>query len=292
MASGSTVPRRMLGRRLKQLRERSGVSQATASRAIQIAPQTLWRIETGQPGPKLKDIYVETLCRLYSAPEDETPELVGLAAETKNNGWWHAYGDVVPADFDLYLGLEESACRLTTFHLTLLPGLLQTANYRRAVIWAAYPGIPTADVESRIQISANRQARLMEPPEQFSATMFLGEAAVRYRVGGPGVMDEELHHILEVSRLPSVSIRVVPMTIEMPLPLLVGSFSLLEFPSHPTARLSEPPVVYVEGYTGALYLDKRGEIDQYKLACKAIRAAALSEEDTRQLVRDIAREYQ
>jgi DNA-binding XRE family transcriptional regulator len=282
----------MLGRRLKQLREKAGVSQAAACRAIEVAPQTLWRIETGQPGPKLKDIYVDTLCRLYGAPEGETPELIGLVGETKNNGWWYAYSDVVPTDFDLYLGLEECARKMTSLHLTLLPGLLQTASYRRAVIWAAFPGMPTAEVERRVQIQTNRQSRLMEPPEQFSVNMFLGEAALRYPVGGRSVIQEQRYHILEASRLPCVTLRVVPMSIEMAAPLMTGSFTLLEFPPHPTSRLSEPPVVYIEGYTGALYLDKPGEIERYKLAGSAIHSVALNEEDTRQLIVEIAREYE
>ncbi|WP_153409903.1 helix-turn-helix domain-containing protein [Nocardia macrotermitis] len=282
----------MLGRQLKQLRERSGVSQAAACRAIEIAPQTLWRIETGQPGPKLKDIYVETLCRLYSVPEDDAAVLISLVAETKSPGWWHAYGDAVPSDFDLYLGLEEAARRLTTYQITLLPGLLQTADYRRAVIWAAYPGMPTVNVESRIEFTSKRQQRLLEPSDQFRMNVFVSEAAIRHRVGGRSVMSEQLHHLVSVSRTPTVTVRVLPLTIEMPLHLLAGSFTLLEFPPHPTSRLTEPPVVYIEGYTGALYLDKPGEIDRYKLACKAIRAAALNEQDSRHLILDIAREFE
>ncbi|WP_067680214.1 helix-turn-helix domain-containing protein [Nocardia miyunensis] len=292
MTAGSTIPRRMLGRRLKQLRERSGVSQAAACRAIEIAPQTLWRIETGQPGPKLKDIYVDTLCRLYSAPEDDAAVLIGLVAETKSPGWWHAYGDAVPTDFDLYLGLEEAACRLTTFQIALLPGLLQTADYRRAMIWATFPSMPTVEVERRIELALKRQVRLRETPGQFSIRAYLSEAALRHRVGGSAVMADQLHHLVAASQLPTVALQVVPLTVEMPMHLVAGSFTLLEFPSHPTSRLTEPPVVYVEGYTGALYLDKPGEIDRYKLACKAIRAAALSEHDSRQLILDIAREFE
>ncbi len=291
MASGS-VPRRMLGRRLKQLREKAGVSQAAACRAIEIAPQTLWRIETGQPGPKLKDIYVETLGRLYAVSETEIAELVKLVAETKNSGWWYAYSDVVPPDFDVYLGMEESARTMTSLQLTLVPGLLQTTNYRRAVIWAGFPGMSTAEVERRIQIQANRQGRLMEPPEQFTVTMFVGEAALRYPVGGQSVMQEQRFHLLEVARLPTVTVRVVPMTIEMPVALVAGSFVLLDFPPHATERLSEPPVVYIEGYTGALYLDKPGEIDRYNQTCRAIHTMALNEEKSREFILDITKENQ
>ncbi|MFI1919818.1 helix-turn-helix domain-containing protein, partial [Nocardia sp. NPDC020380] len=288
-SSGSTVPRRMLGRQLRLLREKAGVTVAQACRTIEVSPQTMWRLEGGQ-GVKLKDIYVKALCELYRSDDDEIAALMGLVQETKRTGWWHAYGDAVPTYFDLYLGLEEAAQRLTTYHLTLLPGMLQTAAYRRAVIWGAYPGMPTVDVERRIEIAAQRQKRLQEPRDRFGMNMFLGEAALRYGVGGPAVIAEQLRHIIAVSRLPTATVRVVPFGTEAVLPLITGSFTLLEFAPH--ANFTEPPVLYVEGYTGALYLDKPGEIDQYRLALKAIRAAALNEHETRELVLNIAKEFE
>ncbi|MCU1644517.1 MAG: family transcriptional regulator [Nocardia sp.] len=288
-SSGSTVPRRMLGRQLRQLREKAGVTVAQACRTIEVSPQTMWRLEGGQ-GVKLKDIYVKALCELYRSGDEEIIALMGLVQETKRTGWWHAYGDAVPTYFDLYLGLEESAQKLTTYHLTLLPGMLQTAAYRRAVIWGAYPGMPTADVERRIEIAAQRQKRLQEPRNHFGMNAFLGEAALRYRVGGSAIIAEQLRHIVAVSRMPTATVRIVPLGIETISPLITGSFTLLEFAPH--THFTEPPVVYVEGYTGALYLDKPGEIDQYKLALKAIRGAALSEQETRELVLNIVEEFE
>ncbi|MFD0364048.1 helix-turn-helix domain-containing protein [Nocardia sp. GCM10030253] len=286
--SGSTVPRRMLGRQLRQLREAAGVTVTQACKTIEVSAQTMWRLEGGQ-GVKLKDIYIKALCELYRANDDDTAALMGLVQETKRTGWWHAYGDAVPNYFDLYLGLEESARKLTLFHLALLPGLLQTPAYRRAVIWGAYPGMPTVDVERRIEIAAKRQKRLREPRDRFSMNVFVGEAALRYPIGGPSVAAEQLRHIVEISRSATLTVRAVPLSAETALPLIAGSFTLMEFPAHP--QFTEPPVVYVEGYTGALYLDKPSEIDQYKSACKAIRSAALDEQATRELVLDIAKEY-
>ncbi|MEV6067719.1 helix-turn-helix transcriptional regulator [Nocardia sp. NPDC052001] len=291
MAAGSTVPRRLIGRTLKQLREQSGVPAVQAYKLIDVSAQTLWRIETGQPGPKIRELDVGALCKLYSADEDTSAALLGLVAETKSPGWWHNYGSAVPSHFDLYLGMEEAACTLTTLHLNLLPGLVQTPGYRRAVIWAAYPGMPTSEVEQRIEISAKRQQRLTEDPDAFSVTMYICESALRWPVGGPAVMAEQLRHIVDVSTLPTASIRVVPKDIPTPLPLIVGTFTLMEFPVYTGTRLTEPALIYVEGYTGALYLDKPGEMDRYRAACKALRATALSEQETRQLVLSIAEEY-
>ncbi|MFE3225571.1 helix-turn-helix domain-containing protein [Nocardia sp. NPDC059228] len=290
MAVGSTVPRRLIGRTLKQLREQSGVPAVKAYRLIDVSPQTLWRLETGQPGTKVREVDVHALCRLYGADDDTTAALIGLIAETKSPGWWHDYGSAVPSYFDLYLGMEESARQLTTLHLNLLPGLLQTPSYRRAVIWAAYPGMPTAEVEQRIEISAKRQQRLNEPPVDFSVVMYICESALRWSVGSPAVMAEQLRHIVSVSKLPTVSIRVVPLGVATPLPLIVGTFTLMEFPAYADSRLTEPPLVYVEGFTGALYLDKPGELDLYKAAVRTLRTVAKSEQDTRELVLNIAKE--
>ncbi|MGW4247104.1 helix-turn-helix domain-containing protein [Nocardia sp. NPDC004722] len=292
MAVGSTVPRRLIGRTLKQLREQSGVPAARAQKLIDVSPQTLWRLETGQAGTKIREVDVDALCRLYDADEDTTAALIGLVAETKSPGWWHDYGAAVPSYFDLYLGMEEAARRLTTLHLNLLPGLLQTPGYRRAVIWAAYPGMPTVEVEQRIEISAKRQQRLDESPTAFSVAMFICESALRWSVGGPAVMAEQLRHIANVSKLPTASIRVVPLDAATPLPLIVGAFTLMEFPVFADTRLTEPPLVYVEGFTGALYLDKQGELDMYRAAVRTLRTTALNERDTRELVLSIAEEYE
>ncbi|WP_330180356.1 helix-turn-helix domain-containing protein [Nocardia sp. NBC_01503] len=292
MAAGSTVPRRLIGRTLKQLREQAGIPAVRAYKLIDVSAQTLWRIETGQPGPKIREIDVNALCRLYGADEDIVAALIGLVAETKSPGWWHNYGAAVPSHFDLYLGMEESARKLTTLHLNLLPGLLQTPGYRRAVIWAAYPSMATVEVEQRIEISAKRQQRLSEDPADFSVTMYVCESALRWAIGGPAVMAEQLRHIADLMGLPTVSIRVVPMGIATPLPLIVGTFTLMEFPMFANSRLTEPPLVYVEGYTGALYLDKPGEMEQYRAACKILRATALSEPETRRLVLSIAEEFE
>lgn len=291
MAIGSTVPRRLIGRTLKQLREQSRVPAVKAYKLIDVSPQTLWRIETGQPGTKIREVDVDALCRLYSADEDTAATLIGLVPETKSPGWWRDYGAAVPSYFDLYLGMEESARRLTTLHLNLLPGLLQTPSYRRAVIWAAYPGMPTTEVEQRIEISAKRQQRLNEPATSFGVTMYICESALRRPIGGPAVMAEQLRHIVAASQLPTASIRVVPLDIPTPLPLIVGPFTLMEFPGYADTPLTEPPLVYVENYTGALYLDKPAELDRYRAAARSLGTMALSEQDSTQLVLSIAQEY-
>ncbi|MCP9619354.1 Uncharacterised protein [Nocardia otitidiscaviarum] len=287
--SGSTVPRRMLGRQLRRLREDAGVSVAAACRTIEVSAQTMWRLEGGQ-SVKLKDIYIRALCVLYGASDDDTAALLGLVAETKRTGWWHSYGDAVPGHFDLYMGLEEAAKRLTMFQLTLLPGMVQTADYRRAMVWTVHPQMPTAEVERRVELMTKRQQRLHD--SGFELNVLLSESALHHQVGGPGVMADQLAHLLEIGRRRNVSIRVIPYSVDSWIGLQVGHFVFLEFPLHRETKWTEPPVVYVEGYTGALYLDRDNEIQQYRAAIAEIRRVALDESDTRDLVTHTARSKQ
>lgn len=290
--TGSTVPRRMLGRQLKRLREQSGVSPSAAAKAIEVSTQTLWRMESGQPGPKLKELYVGVLCRMYGANSEETQALTGLVAEAKKPGWWHSYSDAIPAHFDLFIGLEEAAKRLTTFQLTLVPGLLQTPEYRRAVAWVELPNHPTPEVDRLVEVHERRRARLRDNGDRLSLDVLLAESALHHEVGGAAVMAGQLRHLAEIGTLTNVSVRVIPQSVGSHIGLITGSFVMLEFPPHPTSRLTEPPVAYVQGYTGALYLDQHTEIGKYRDALVRLGHVALDRERSRSLLLEMVREYE
>ncbi|MBF6063686.1 helix-turn-helix domain-containing protein [Nocardia terpenica] len=274
---------------LKQLREKAGVSPEAARKAIGVSPNTLWRLETAQ-SVRLYPPMIERLCEVYGASEEVTQTLLGLIEEAKKPGWWHAYGDTIPKDFDLFLGLEEAAQRVVVFYMNGIPGLLQTDEYRRAMAWVLHPNKATEEIEQRIERNAKRRERLSDP-KKFSLLAILSEAALRHRVGEPGIMIDQLQRLLEAGRLPNVSIRVIPLAVVGHLGMLVGNFTLLEFPRNKTEWLTEPPVVYVEGYTGALYLDKESDVRQYREACPLLERAALDEDASRELILEIVEEY-
>ena len=122
--TGSTVPRRQLGRYLRDLRNSQRLTVRAAAERLEWSEAKIWRIETGQVS--LRSLDVEAMCRIYGAPAELTQGLMGLAKETKAKGWWQAYGDVIPDWLDLYIGLEESASRISWYESGLVPGLLQT----------------------------------------------------------------------------------------------------------------------------------------------------------------------
>lgn len=288
---GSAVPRRVLSRQLKQLREEAGVSPAVAAERIGIAPNTMWRLESGYP-VRLYPPMIESLCELYNASDEVTQALLTLHEESKQSGWWYAYRGALREDFNLYLSLEEAAERLTIFQPTIIPGLLQTADYRRTLIRAAYPDVADNEIDRRVEVQMHRQDRL-RAAKQLSLTVLLGEAALHNRVGGPDVMLQQLHHLDAIGELPNVSIRVVPFANPSPYGILTDSFIFMEFPQQRSTAISltATPVVYVEGYTGALYADKEEEIRQYVDVIPKIKNAALSQDESRALVRDNTKEY-
>lgn len=287
---GSAVPRRVLSRQLKQLREESGVSPAVAAKRIGIAANTMWRLESGYP-VRLYPPMIESLCELYEASPDTTKTLLELLERSRQPGWWYAYRGAIREGFDLYLGLEEAAERVTTFQAMMIPGLLQTDDYRRATVQVAYPGITADEIDRRVEVQMRRQDRLQD--ENFALNVLLSEAALRHRVGGREVMAQQMRHLVNVGKLPNVSIRVVPFANPNPYGLLSGSFILMEFPQrNGSVSLVESPVAYVEGYTGALYQDKEDEIRQYLAVIPEIEKAALSEDQSADLVRNVTKEYE
>ncbi|WP_327119794.1 helix-turn-helix domain-containing protein [Nocardia sp. NBC_01730] len=288
--TGSTLPRRMLGRQLRELRNKSGVSVEVAREAIGVGKQTLWRMETGQP-VRLNPLFIERLCKVYGASEDVTNMMLGLAEEAGRTGWWHAYGDAIPKHFDLFVGLEEAAKRIVSYQTTLLPGLLQTDEYRRAITWVDSPTMPTAEVERRIELFNRRKIRLTMTDNALTVEALVDEAMLHRAIGGPAVMADQLNCLAKVGELPNVSVRVIPLKAEAYAGLVVGPFVLLEFPRHPTAHLTEPPVIYVQGHTGALYLEKSEEVRQYQYAHADLQRSALDELHSRSLIRKIAKEY-
>src|SRR5450759_1645068 len=146
--TGSTVPRRQLGRYLRELRNQERLTVRLAAEKLEWSEAKIWRIETGQTS--LRSLDVEAMCKIYGARPDLTEALMGLAKETKARGWWHAYGDAIPERFDVYIGLEEAASQLSWYASELVPGLLQTEDYGRTLIAADNPGVAEEEISRRV----------------------------------------------------------------------------------------------------------------------------------------------
>ena len=295
MAIGSTLPRRALGRRLRELRLTSKKSQLAAGLAIEVSKQGIGRLEEGQP-VRISTAQFRDLLGFYEAEEGTKEEVLGLLQEVKaakgdpSRGWWRAYADVVNPHFDHFMSLEQACSSMSTFQLTLVPGLLQTPAYRQWIMETTDPGISGVDRERHLELMARRQRRLRDDPE-FTLEVLLSESTLRHQVGGREVMGEQVRHLTAIGARPNVSIRAIPFGVGGHFGLIAQSFTLFEFPPLRAGRSPEPPVVFVEGFVGALFLEEDGVIERHRRAVGSLRDVALSEGDTRHLMQDIAEEY-
>jgi transcriptional regulator with XRE-family HTH domain len=288
--TGSTVPRRQLGRYLRDLRNGQRLTVRVAAERLEWSEAKIWRIETGQVG--LRSLDVEAMCRIYGAAPDLTEALMGLAKETKARGWWHAYGDVIPEGFDVYIGLEEAAASFSWYESELVPGLLQTDGYARAVIGVDNPGVGDEEIDRRVHVRIARQGLLTRVTAAPELKIVLNEAIVRRPVGGLEVMAAQLRRLLDASELPNVALRVMPFSAGLHPGIMSGPFVMLRFPLNGDGRPSEPPTVYADGFTGELYLDKPKEIQRYDEAFGGIWAGALDERASQDLISQASEELE
>lgn len=287
--AGSTLPQRLMAKSLVRLRKSADISQDAAAKHIQVGSQTLWRWETGRGRSLPKRVYIEALCRFYNAPVEVREALLALTEGAHDSAWWHRYTKAIPEDFDFFLGFEMSASAMWTHQSLLLPGLVQTEEYRRAMIDAAGFGASPLVSKQWIELTARRQKRLGEDGFSFNAVM--PESVLHYPIGGPAIMSEQLEKLAETSGLPGVSIRIVPWSVGGHAGLTSGSFVLFDFPPQKLDWMNEDPVVYIEQRASDLYLSDTAAVEQYRSVYHAIEDVALPEDESKQLILKIAEEF-
>lgn len=267
-AHSPTVRRRRLASELRRLRDAAGLTIDEVGEKLECSASKISRMETGQVGVNPRD--ARDIFRLYGLEADELEAYVQLAREARKKGWWQAYSEVFTGSF---VGLESEAASLRTFQALLVPGLLQTEEYVRAVITAIRPDGVESQIERRVAGRMKRQRLLTEvdPPEYWAV---IDESVLHHTVGGPGVMARQLRHLCDISALPNVTLQVVPFSAGAH-PGMEGPFLILSFPEQ-----ADPDVVYVENTTTGVYLEEESDIHTYTLMFDHLRAAALSVEDS------------
>ncbi|SDQ93286.1 Helix-turn-helix domain-containing protein [Thermostaphylospora chromogena] len=265
MAYNSTLGRRQLAERLRRLRLESGLSIDDVAEKLMCSASKISRLETGKRGAVLKD--VRDLCQIYGAV-DQMEELLALARESRRPGFRHEYGDLRDDTLYPYIQYEEQASRIIDFQTCYVPALLQTEAYARALVRGVLPEIDEEVLVSRVAVRMQRQ-KLLTKSDGPTLTALIHESVLHHRVGGVTVMREQLDRIIEAAALPSVTVRLIPFTAGATMGF-VNTFVLLDLP------LSSPPsLVYLEGLTGADYLEKPKEIAVYREAVKNITEKAL-----------------
>lgn len=267
-SSGSpTVRRRELGTLLRGLRLGRGLTVDQVSAELLCSPSKVSRMETGQRGATLRD--VRDLCDFYGVTDTaERERLMQLARDGKQHGWWQP----LSLDHRDYVGYEQDAASLTIFQSAVVPGLLQTPDYTRAIHQAGVPPFDEATIEDRVKERSTRQ-QLLDRETPPTVDIFLDEPVLQRPLGGPGAMLEQLNRIIEETERPALSIRVVPYSVGAH-PALESNFTILQFQG-----LADT-VVYVEGLVGPTYLKRQQEVERYMLVVEALENLALSPEDS------------
>jgi transcriptional regulator with XRE-family HTH domain len=274
---GPTVLRMLLGTQLRRLREASGLSPDQAGYEIRGSRSKISRVEHGRVGFKERD--VADLLTLYGVTDEQVREqMLSLARQANTQGWWARYGDVLPDWFEAYVGLEEAASLIRSYELQFVPGLFQTEDYAHAVTVLGHRAATEEEIEHRVGLRMKRQALLTGPEPGPRIWAVVDEAALRRPLGGHAVMRAQLQHLMDVATLPQVTLQVMPFR-HGGHAAAGGSFTVLRF-----TEAEIPDVVYIEQLTGALYLERRDEVDHYMEVMNRLSAEAETPAGTREVL--------
>jgi hypothetical protein len=281
-AGGPTVLRMLLGAQLRRLREAANITRDDAGYHIRASGSKISRMELGRVSFKERD--VTDLLDLYGVDDGaEREKLVQLTREANATPWYQKFQDVVPDWFNVYVGLEEAAQLIRYYEVQFVPGLLQTADYARAVIQQGAPGLDPDEVERRVQLRLGRQ-KLLSRPNPPRLWAIVDEAALRRPSGGRDVHAAQLEKLINLIGEPAITLQVMPFKYGGHA-AEGGGFHLMRFPESDL-----PDIVYVEYLTGAHYIDKPEEVERYAAVMERLSVAATSPDRTRDILTDLLKE--
>ena len=274
---GPTLRRRRLGAELKRCREAAGLTQENVSRHFEWHSAKVTRIETARVAVTPRD--VKDLLTLYGVGDQAYRDaMVELARLSRERSWWTDYRDIMrPGNF---IGLEAGAAAMRAWEPIIVPGLLQTEAYMRALMRTGMPTEPESHLTRRVSLRLTRQGRLTGPrPLELHA--IVDESAVRRVIGGEDVMGDQLRHLIETAQLPNVTVQVLPFGAGEH-QFLGGPAALLEF--RETTHLD---VVYLEGLAGDSYEEQPSEVARYRKEFERLSARALDHRQTIKMIESL-----
>ncbi|WP_231849790.1 helix-turn-helix domain-containing protein [Saccharopolyspora erythraea] len=275
--SDPTVRSQELGDELRALREANTLSLVDAARRIDASGSKLSRIETGISAPSAED--VSGLLVLYGVTGEKRRELLALARESERRGWWQRNHPGFAERQRTLVSLEAKADSIVNFEAIVVPGLLQTGEYTRAIMQGV--GVkPESEIEARMvtRLHRHKVLRRERPPRLLA---ILDELVLHRRIGGGDVLRRQLEFLVEASTLPNINVRVVPND-GLAHPGIEGAFTVLR-------RSGRSPVIFAETLTSCIFLEDRIEIERYESALRTLSERALDERQSVQLMTDLAR---
>jgi len=278
-----TLRRRELGVKLRGLRLQASLTVEDVAFRLLCSQSKISRLETGQRAVSLRD--VRDLCGIYGVHDPaEQEHLMSLARAANQRGWWQEYDDLGDVRHYTYIGLEDQAAKISIFHSSSVPALLQTEEYARTLIRGMLSPINDNALNERIEARLVRQKRLTAPrPPRLN--VFIDEAALRRCVGNAAIMSAQAARILELTELPNVTVRVVSYDAGAH-PAMDSMFSFLEF-NNP----SVPGIVYVEGLAGNIYIERETDLERYRQTLERLASAALDSEASADFIKKMSETF-
>lgn len=282
--SSSTMRRRRLGAELRRLREGTGLTGDQVAERLDWYGAKVSKIETGRIAVGWGD--VSDLLDLYGIEDDETRErLIALARESRRReGWWQPYSDLLSKNNRTLIDLEVSASSLRIFEPLVVPGLLQTPDYARAIITSRLE-YEEKEVQRRVELRMQRQA-VVAKDGSLDLWAIIDEAALHRENGGSQVMRDQLLRLAEVAEEPGVQVQVIPNRVGAHA-AMSGSFGLFSF-----ADDGDPDIAFIENVAGTLYLERKEDIAACSIAFEHLRTAAFSLPQSLDLILAAARSYE
>lgn len=288
MHHGPAVRRRKLGAELRRRRNQAGLTSGEAARLVGWHQSKVSRIETGRSGVRPAD--VERLLDAYDVRDEESRALLaalcgqdagGGGGGDAGRGWWHTYRDLLPPAYRDFISLEAGASHARTLETTVVPGLLQTPDYARAVTQAALADLPPSRIDALVDVRIARQS-VLQGDQPLKLEAVLDEAVLRRPAGSPEVMKAQLRHLLQVMELPQVELQVLPFSAGVHIGI-TGPFVIFSFP-----LIADLDVVVLDHLTSSLYLERKEDLRAYSDAFDTLRGHALSCEESSALIARIA----
>ncbi|MGP3634776.1 helix-turn-helix domain-containing protein [Streptomyces sp. 24-1644] len=282
----STVLGRQLGDELRRFRENAGLSTAEAAEVLDCTKGKISRIENGHVPVRTPDLVA--LIHAYEVTDQEACDRLASLARTANRrrreGWWHQYGSVLGDAYRDYIEMETICDSIKTFQVQLVPGLLQTPEYVRAVTVASRAWQTAEEIDQFVQVRLARQERLSgdDPPELWAV---LAEGVLHQQVGEQSVMHDQLEHLANLAELPNITVQVLPFS-RGAHPGMFGPYLLLSFP-----RVSALDLVLTETPTGNIWMERESEVARYRELFDDARTSALPPTESLGLIRRIAKEH-
>ncbi|WP_103530562.1 helix-turn-helix transcriptional regulator [Streptomyces sp. SM11] len=276
--SNPTIRQRRLARRLRELRSLAGLTHADIAKVLGSAESKVGRIENAQSGIRLPDLRAWLDATDVTDPA-ERAEIEELSREAKKKGWWSRYTNAVDSAYAAYVAVEWDAAELYNVETNLVPGLLQTPDYTRALIRLQAPDATDEHVETQIKVRAERR-QILTREHPLQLWVVIGEGVLRHRVGSPEVMRAQLESLVEDSRKQNIELQVLPQDDPMNA-CLFGPFVIMSFPAS-----TETSIIYTESPTSTVYYEEAADVETYTTLFRRLNMAAANVSKSRALILD------